>query len=122
MDLLRRGLVHLQQARIAVEQAAERKANSSERPTALDFLIAILALATVMAMVLGSVALGWRTLWRTTLHKIGVFRDILGLNRAAKAEAKRRAEAEIRSLKSQIHQQHFGFGAPTSAAASSKDD
>ncbi|EFJ41054.1 hypothetical protein VOLCADRAFT_99048 [Volvox carteri f. nagariensis] len=93
----------------AIEGDAERKADPTRR-TALDVLVAVLALLAATASVLGSIAFGWWVLWCTSLHTIGMFRDLMGLNRAAKADAKRRAHAEIQALKvSQLSQQH-GFG------------
>ncbi|KAG2488288.1 hypothetical protein HYH03_013138 [Edaphochlamys debaryana] len=116
MEELRRALAWVQEAIRAIEADARRKADPAER-TPLDYAVAVLVLLGVLALVLGSIALGWYVLWRTTLHRIGVFRDMLGLNRAAKMESKRRAEAEIRSLKSQLSQQH-GFG----GGSNSKED
>ncbi|GIL87137.1 hypothetical protein Vretimale_14253 [Volvox reticuliferus] len=92
----------------ALEADAERKADPTRR-TSFDLLVALLAIFAATSLVLSSIAFGWWVLWRTTLHKIGLFRDMMGLNRAVKADAKRRTEAEIQALKSQISQQH-GFG------------
>ncbi|GLC43719.1 hypothetical protein PLESTM_001508100 [Pleodorina starrii] len=100
----------------AVEADAVRRADQTQR-TPLDVVVAVLALISATALVLGCIAFGWWVLWRTTLHKIGVFRDLMGLNRVAKANAKRRAEAEIRALKNQLSQQH-GFGQPQAAGYS----
>ncbi|KXZ52694.1 hypothetical protein GPECTOR_9g740 [Gonium pectorale] len=100
------GLLRLaDQLRLSVEAGAERRADPSRR-TAVDVLLAVLALLAAAVTVLGCIALGWWVLWRTTLHRIGMFRDMLGLNRVAKAEAKRRAEEEIRALRSQLSAQH----------------
>ncbi|GLI71566.1 hypothetical protein VaNZ11_016821 [Volvox africanus] len=92
----------------AFEADVERKADPARR-TSLDVLVALLAILAATFLVLSSIAFGWWVLWRTTLHKIGMFRDMMGLNWAVKADAKRRTEAEIRALKSQLGQQH-GFG------------
>ncbi|GIL66895.1 hypothetical protein Vafri_20370 [Volvox africanus] len=92
----------------AFEADVERKADPTRR-TSLDVLVALLAILAATFLVLSSIAFGWWVLWCTTLHKIGMLRDVMGLNRAVKADAKRRTEAEIRALKSQLSQQH-GFG------------
>lgn len=102
-------------ARVALEEAAARKADPLRR-TAADHLVAVLALLLAFALVLGSIALGWLALWRLTLHKIGMFRDILGLNRATKESARRKAELQMMALKRQINALHgFGPGAARQA-------
>ncbi|PNW71054.1 hypothetical protein CHLRE_17g744597v5 [Chlamydomonas reinhardtii] len=91
-------LDYAQQLKVSIEADAQRKSDPGLRVPA-DYAFALLALLAAGGLVLGSIALGWWVLWRTTLHKMGPFRDLMGLNKAAKADAKQRAAAEIRALK-----------------------
>ncbi|KAG2425292.1 hypothetical protein HXX76_013873 [Chlamydomonas incerta] len=111
-------LDYVQRLKASVEADAQRKADPGLRVPA-DFAFALLALVAAVGLVLGSIALGWWVLWRTTLHKMGPFRDLMGLNKAAKADAKQRAAAEIRALKAQLAAQH---GPAPAVATHGKDD
>lgn len=96
----------VQQVQDWAESNAQR---ASQRAGAADHLVALLGTAACLALVLGSVlagddcpyasawlaaqipvhvvlwrcraAAGWAVLWHTVLHKVGTFRELMGLNR-----------------------------------------
>mmetsp|Transcript_40054 Transcript_40054/g.88945 ORF Transcript_40054/g.88945 Transcript_40054/m.88945 type:complete len:119 (+) Transcript_40054:147-503(+) len=82
-----------------------------------DHLLAVVAVLVALCLVLASVALGWAMVWHTTLHKIGIFRDLLGLNRARKAEQKREAQRKIAKIKEQFARAAAAPGQPEHSKA-----
>lgn len=93
----------------AAEVDALRKASPGTR-TKIDFVVAVLATLLLVALVLAPIALGWLALWHTTLHEIGMFRDIVGLNKETKQAQKLRSKEEFEDIRRQIREQH---GAPS---------
>lgn len=86
----------------SVKAQVEDRAAHLVDPKSVDHVVAVLGTLCCIALVVGSICTGWLSLWHSVLHKIGFFREIMGLNRVRQQEARQQVEREIHLLKKQL--------------------